>query len=1341
VEQTLKISKNSKEIKNYYEEIKKLYEMGQKHEGAVAPKFANLLDHFGKQVGWRFSEQYKLKNLSSIQRPDGAFTNEYAMLEGIWEAKDDSDALTKEVKAKFDVGYPRFNIMFWQPKRIIVYQNNKCVFDEEIENNPDSLVQALKVFFEYERPHIQEWRQAVEKFKEEVPRLSAGLLDKISEAKKTNKEFIEEFKNFKQICQESINPNISNVAIDEMLIQHMLTRTIIGKIFNVPGFFQKNVIAKQLEKLRESLSSHAFSEAEFLGKLDYVYKAIIDAASDITDFSEKQSFLNTVYEKFFQGWAIKTADKLGIVYTPQPVVDFMVKSVQGILQNEFGKSLSCENVHIIDPFVGTGNFIMRVMQEIYAEGKNKKESIEKLRNKYVGGKEGTELHCNEIQLMPYYIASLNIEHEYYEKAGEYVPFEGICFADTFESFEHMKRSDDMDLYADHNYYLSAENTDRFKKQIKTPIFVVICNPPYNTQQANENDNNKNRKYSKLDEEISNTYAKDSRATLKNKLSDPYVKAIKWASKRIGDEGVVAMITNNSFIDNYAFDGMRKHLEQDFDKIYVLDLKGNIRKDSMKDGIPLGEKHTVFGLAAMVGISISFFVKKKTPPTPLHKGGENVNPLHKGGENVNPLHKGGNYKTPLLEGGKGGSASVKEIWYFDVPFRSTREEKFEIIEKAKDSAGLGWRKLEPNKNNTWLTEGIAEDFEQYPMIGDKEQKGKKDCQTIFNLFSLGVATNRDQWVYDFSSNKLEKKVLLHLKTYNTETKRWNKADKKVKIDDFILYDESKIKWSSTLKLHLARGTYIEFDTNNVRKSFYRPFCSMNLFYDRVLLDRPSHLDEYFPTPQSEIENKVLCVSGIGSSKPFHSSIVNIIPCLDMLEKTQCFPFYTYSPDGTNRQENITDWALELFREHYGNKSSCNPPTPLQKGGDYTTPYSEGGQGGEAINLLQKGVESAGSIQKRGDLENPLSEGVDFAMQSRGDNNNEKGDTNITNKKANTLPRIVGWNKQYIDERTKSQNLKNDGKHLPYRNDLKETARKLRSNQTKTEKKLWYEFLSKQDIRFTRQHPIDNFIVDFYSSKLGLVIEIDGETHNEDKQHKFDTTRTEILERYGLKVVRFSNEQVLGEFDAVCSVIGGLIGQSSTKQPPNPPSQGGQEVDDSRQITKWDIFYYIYAMLHHPSYRVDYKENLRRSLPRAPFAPDFWKFAEIGKKLADIHINYEQAKQYDLGQSKYTDNYFEEVDYTVEKMRLSRDKTELIYNDSITLGKIPPEVFNYKLGNRSALEWIVDQYRVKTDSRSGIVQDPNNFDGNPRYIFELVGKIVTVSLETVRLVNELSKLEYK
>ncbi|HPF49333.1 MAG TPA: DUF559 domain-containing protein [Caldisericia bacterium] len=1319
MEQTLKISKNSKEIKNYYEEIKKLYEMGQKHEGAVAPKFANLLDHFGKQVGWRFSEQYKLKNLSSIQRPDGAFTNEYAMLEGIWEAKDDSDALTKEVKAKFDVGYPRFNIMFWQPKRIIVYQNNKCVFDEEIENNPDSLVQALKVFFEYERPHIQEWRQAVEKFKEEVPRLSAGLLDKISEAKKTNKEFIEEFKNFKQICQESINPNISNVAIDEMLIQHMLTRTIIGKIFNVPGFFQKNVIAKQLEKLRESLSSHAFSEAEFLGKLEYVYKAIIDAASDITDFSEKQSFLNTVYEKFFQGWAIKTADKLGIVYTPQPVVDFMVRSVQGILQNEFGKSLSSENVHIIDPFVGTGNFIMRVMQEIYAEGKNKKESVEKLRSKYIGGKEGTELHCNEIQLMPYYIASLNIEHEYYEKAGEYVPFEGICFADTFQMFE-----DEQFLG-----FMQEENVRRVKNQRSKDIFVVICNPPYNAHQMNENDNNKNRSYPELEREIRDSYSKDSRATLRNALSDPYVKAIKWASKRIGTEGIVAMITNNSFVDGYALDGMRKHLEQDFDKIYVLDLKGNIRKDSMKDGIPLGEKHTVFGLAAMVGISISFFVKKKTPPTPLHKGG--------------------NDKTPLLEGGKGGSASVKEIWYFDVPFRSTREEKFEILEKAKDSAGLDWRKLEPNKNHTWLTEGMAEDFEKYPMMGDKEQKGKKDCKAIFRLFSNGVKTNRDIWAINFSKSSVSENMRLHTDTYNFELDRYlNSNNTKLKtiqdVDDFIQNDDNKIKWDLHLKNCFKSKRKHEYSNSRIRKQLYRPFTRKYLYYDMMMNAAYVQFGKIFPNPQSEKENRVICLTGQGSEKDFMSLIANQIPDLHLVGagcSNQSFPFYTYSPDGTNRQENVTDWALELFREHYGNKSSCNPPTPLQKGSDYTTPLSEGGQGGEAINLLQKGVESAGSIQKRGDLENPLSEGVDFAMQSRGDNNNEKGDTNITNKKANTLPRIVGWNKQYIDERTKSQNLKNDGKHLPYRNDLKETARKLRSNQTKTEKKLWYEFLSKQDIRFTRQHPIDNFIVDFYSSKLGLVIEIDGETHNEDKQHKFDTTRTEILERYGLKVVRFSNEQVLGEFDAVCSVIGGLIGQSSTKQPPNPPSQGGQEVDESRQITKWDIFYYIYAMLHHPSYREDYKENLRRSLPRVPFAKDFWKFAEVGKKLADIHINYEQAEQYDLGQNKYTDNYFEEVDYTVDKMRLSTDKTELIYNDSITLGKIPPEVFDYKLGNRSALEWIVDQYRVKVDSRSGIVQDPNGFDGNPRYIFELVGKIVTVSLETVRFVKELSKLEYK
>ena len=315
----------------------------------------------------------------------------------------------------------------------------------------------------------------------------------------------------------------------------------------------------------------------FLEPLDRFYIAIEQAATLCRDFSQKQHFLNTFYEKFFQGFSENVADTHGIVYTPQPIVDFMVKSVAHILETEFGRSLSDSGVHIIDPFVGTGNFIVRLMQDIQGTA---------LEAKY-----RHELHCNEVMLLPYYIASLNIEQEFFQRTGTYLPFEGIALADTFELLEQQQGE-----------LFTRENTERVRKQKATDMFVVIGNPPYNMGQVNENENNKNRKYPAMDKRVAETYVMDSGATLRNKLYDPYVKAIRWASDRIGEEGVVAFVTNNSFLDSVAFDGMRKHLAEDFDAIYIMNLGGNARK-----GLKVSEAN-VFGIR--VGVSINLLVKNE-----------------------------------------------------------------------------------------------------------------------------------------------------------------------------------------------------------------------------------------------------------------------------------------------------------------------------------------------------------------------------------------------------------------------------------------------------------------------------------------------------------------------------------------------------------------------------------------------------------------------------------------------------------------------------------------------------------------------------------------------------------
>ncbi|MCA9926055.1 MAG: N-6 DNA methylase, partial [Anaerolineales bacterium] len=589
-----------------------------------------------------------------------------------------------------------------------------------------------------------------------------------------------------------------------------------------------NIIAREIEKVIDALTSRHFSRHDFLQNLDRFYGAIETTAATIDEFSEKQDFLNTVYENFFQGFSVKVADTHGIVYTPQPIVDFMVRSVDDILKREFGKAngLAGDGVAILDPFVGTGNFILRVMRQMPKS---------QLPHKYAG-----ELFCNEVMLLPYYIASMNIEHEYYELTGRYQPFEGISLVDTFELAEGRQ----MPLFA-------PENTQRVQRQKNTPIFVIIGNPPYNAGQVNENDNNKNRKYPAIDSRVAETYAQDSKATNKNALSDVYVKAIRWATDRLADEGIVAFVTNSSFVDNLAFDGMRKNLGQDFNRLYVLDLKGNIRKDSMRDGIPLGEEHTVFGLAAMVGVAVTFFVK------------------------ANHL-------------------SDHAVYYCDVNFRATRSEKFEILEKAGSYPKLEWKKLSPDRNHTWLTDELHSEYQNFLPIGSKTVKAGRDNEAIFVTFSRGAETARDVWAYNFNSDDLTSNISLFIETFNGEVDRWhNRINRQTKLDNFVINDDTKIKWSSRLKECLRRGQKAEFTNDKFRQSIYRPFSKQYLFFDDVLTHRQGQLPSIFPNLDSEEENRVICVVN-EAQIPFSAQITNCIPALHYGgRQTQCFPFYTYA----------------------------------------------------------------------------------------------------------------------------------------------------------------------------------------------------------------------------------------------------------------------------------------------------------------------------------------------------------------------------------------------------------------------------------------------------------------
>ena len=1018
---TLNLKPTHKPVKAYYESLDQFDRLGVTHETAVRSAFQSLLESCGKQFGWTLVPEHPMAlNRNKRIVVDGALIDDFRLPHGYWEAKDIHDDLPTEVQRKFETGYPTDNILFQTPQRAILYQDDRRVLDADL-TDPKQLIETLQTFFAHRPQEIAEWEGAVAQFKDIVPDIGNGLAKLIQKERQTNSRFTSAFADFLDKCRLSINPNLSEAAVEEMLIQHLLTERIFRTVFDNSDFTRRNVIANEIENVIDALTSQSFSRHDFLESLDRFYVAIERTAETISDFSQKQHFLNTVYEQFFQGFSINVADTHGIVYTPQPIVDFMVKSVEHILQTEFDRSLSDGGVHIIDPFVGTGNFIVRIMREI------RKTSLE---HKYT-----SNLHCNEVMLLPYYIASMNIEHEFYEATGHYLPFEGICLVDTFELAEPQQ----MVLFTE-------KNAERVERQKETPMFVVIGNPPYNAGQVNENDNNKNRKYKTMDMRVRETYSQDSKATNKNALSDPYVKAIRWASDRIGDGGVVAFVTNNGFLDGIAFDGMRKHLADEFDAIYILDLSGNVRKNPKLSGTT----HNVFGI--QVGVSINFFVKKSSQPE---------------------THAKIFY------------ARVDEFW--------RKEDKYRYLDSKEYYQNIEWNPITPDQRYTWLTEGLHAEFETFIPMGTRETKSTKGevDDVIFKTYSRGIATGRDAWAYNFNRDVLTENMRRTIQTYNAQIDRWRHREKRnINVDDFVSYNEKKISWSRDLKLDLKRGKKAEYAGYKVRDSLRRPFTKTHLFFDRILNEEVYVFPSISPTPETEKENRVICVSGIGSNKPFHTLITEMIPCLDCLEKTQCFPFYTYDEDGNNRRENITDWALEQFRCHY--------------------------------------------------------------------------------------------------------------------------------------------------------------------------------------------------------------------------------------------------EDDS--ITKWDIFHYVYGLLHHPDYRERYQANLKRELPRLPFTPEFWRFAKAGQRLSKIHVGYEDMPEYRL---EFIETPDMPLNWRVEKMRFSKDKTQIVYNNFLTLAGIPPKALAYRLGNRSALEWIIDQYRVKEDKRSGIISDPNSED-DPQYIVKLIGKVITVSLETMEIVEGLPKL---
>lgn len=896
-----------------------------------------------------------------------------------------------------------------------------------------------------DREYWSEWAKSIS----EVAR---RLVIRIEALIESNVMVAEDFARFLKGLQDTLNPGVTQTEAIEMLAQHILTLPVFQALFAETNFPEHNAVGKALQEIVEKLDSAALeSETEGLEKF---YQNIQERISLAKSDKSKQEVIRNLYDTFFQNAFPRMAERLGIVYTPVPIVDFILKSADAALRKHFGETLSSEGVQILDPFSGTGTFLVRLIQSGLIDPKQ-------LPHKF-----SNELHANEIVLLAYYIATINIETAYHAVTGEYRSFDGMILIDTFQMTE---KDDELD------FFFLKDNNERAERQLTQPIRVIVGNPPYSAQQGSENDNNKNLSYPTLDDRIRTTYAAQSAAKLVKNLYDSYIRAIRWASDRVKDRGIVAFVTNGSFLDANNMDGLRKCLTADCSHLYVFNLRGNARTQGEERRKEAGG---VFGEGSRTPVVITIMVK-------------------------DPAHIG-----PC------------ELLYHDIGDYLSREEKLDIIEQFGSIDNMDWQRISANSEGDWINKRDPA-FDRFIPLGDK---GTGDVRTIFDSYSLGVTTNRDAWAYNMSCSALEENMRRMIKAYNTDCERYSNIcadrpkDKWPHIETIIDTDPKKISWTHNLKIDCTRLKAIVYDKNAVYISIYRPFTKQWLYFNRRLNERVYQMPKLFPSQGHH--NIVLSSAGVGANKPFSSLAMNRVPCLDSIEKGQCFPLYWYekvddktSPqgdmfssaetpdsDGYIRRDAITDWALNTFRDHY---------------------------------------------------------------------------------------------------------------------------------------------------------------------------------------------------------------------------------------------------KDSR-ISKEDIFWYVYGVLHSPEYKLRFAADLKKMLPRIPFAESFRAFCVAGRELGQWHLNYEDVEPFPLIEEKNGFDLDPDTFYRVHKMVFGKkdgkaDKSVIVYNGNVILRDIPLEAYEYVVNGKSAIEWIMERYAVTVDKASGIKNDPNAWSDDPRYILDLVKRIVRVSVESVRIIDGLPPLK--
>jgi len=702
------------------------------------------------------------------------------------------------------------------------------------------------------RDYWEDWATNIAEIAQRhISRITGILADSDTKARKAFDDFLAELR-------DDLNDSITEQDAIEMLAQHLITRPVFKALFAGHQFTDQNPVSRAMQQVLDVLDENRIDKES--ADLEKFYDSVRNRAHGITDPQAKQRLIVELYDKFFRNAFPRTTEKLGIVYTPVEIVDFILHSVNEMLQEHFGQSLGSRGVHIMDPFTGTGTFITRLLQSGLI-------APEELEHKY-----RNEIHANEIVLLAYYIAAINIEAVYQGEAkkNEYVPFEGICLTDTFQMYEG---DDELALYM-------PDNSERRTRQKELDIRVIVGNPPYSVGQETVDDNNENVVYLQLDGRIRDTYAARTSSSLKRKLYDSYIRAIRWASDRIGDAGIVAFVTNAGWVDGNAADGMRACLAEEFTDLYVFHLRGNQRTSGERSRKEGGK---VFGTGSRAPIAISVFVK-------------------------NP-----------------DAAEHGRIFFHDIGDYLDQKQKLVIIRDFGAVKGIdrtnAWVRITPDENNDWLKQRDAS-FGNFIKIGDKKHKVSP---IVFETYSLGMTTGRDAWSYNSSERKLRQNMKQLIATYNADRERASSFQGKT--EDALTFDKTKISWTVNLKKDASRNRPLKLSDGRTIESLYRPFAKQWLFMSRRLIERPGQLASLFPS--SGEGNLLIVLPGLSSRTQFSPLLTTTPIDLNAADGgVQCFPLYLYDQQdeepgglfegqssGLQRRDAITDAGLEHFQSAY------------------------------------------------------------------------------------------------------------------------------------------------------------------------------------------------------------------------------------------------------------------------------------------------------------------------------------------------------------------------------------------------------------------------------------------